>query len=87
MKKLQFSTSIHAPASIVYDIMLGLKSKSTYEQWTALFNPSSTYEGSWEKGSKIYFIGTGEDGSRGGMISEIAENISTKFVTIRQYGI
>lgn len=87
MKKLQFSTSIHAPASIVYDIMLGLKSKSTYEQWTALFNPTSTYEGSWEKGSKIYFIGTGEDGSRGGMISEIAENISTKFVSIRHYGI
>ena len=28
------------------------------EQWTALFNPRSTYDGRWNKGSKMLFIGT-----------------------------
>lgn len=66
--------------------MLGLTDKKTYEEWTAAFNPTSTFEGSWEKGSKMYFIGIGEDGKRGGMLSEIAENIPNKFVSIRHYG-
>src|SRR5690554_714472 len=87
MKKLQFKTDINAPAAKVYNIMLGLDDKATYEAWTAEFNPTSTYEGSWEKGSKIYFIGTGEEGEKGGMVVEIAENIPNKFVSIRSYGI
>jgi hypothetical protein len=49
MQKLQFKVSIAAPATKIYDTMLGLTSKATYEQWTALFNPTSTYEGSWDK--------------------------------------
>lgn len=54
MKKLQFKININAPLSKVFDCMLGLSNKSTYEQWTAMFNPTSTYEGSWEKGCKFY---------------------------------
>lgn len=87
MKKLQFKTDINAPAAKVYNIMLGLDDKVTYEAWTAEFNPTSTYEGSWEKGAKILFIGTGEDGEKGGMVAEIAENIPNKFVSIRSYGV
>ena len=60
MQKLQFTVSIDAPVTRVYDVMLGINSKSTYEQWTALFNPTSTYEGSWDKGNKILFIGVDE---------------------------
>ena len=75
MKKLQFRVSIHAPVTKVYDLMLGIKSRSTYEQWTSLFNPTSTYEGSWDKGNKILFIGVDEKGEKGGMVSRIAENI------------
>jgi hypothetical protein len=45
MQKLQFKIVIHATAQTVYETMLGLKNKSTYEQWTAAFNPTSTYEG------------------------------------------
>jgi hypothetical protein len=48
MKKLDFNTTINARVSKIYDCMLGINNKSTYEQWTALFNPTSTYEGSWE---------------------------------------
>ena len=87
MKKVQFKTDIHAPAARVYDAMLGLSDIKTYEQWTAEFNPGSTYEGSWDKGSKILFVGTGENGGKGGMVAEIAENIPGRFVSIRHYGI
>ncbi len=87
MKKLQFKININAPAAKVYDFMLGLSSKSTYEQWTSLFNPTSTYEGSWDKGIKILFIGVDEKGEKGGMVSEIADNIPDRFVSIRHYGL
>lgn len=87
MKKLQYTINIKASAEKVYNAMLGINNIKNYEQWTAEFNPTSTYEGTWEKGSKMYFIGTGEDGKRGGMVSEIEENIPNKFVSIRHYGL
>lgn len=86
MKKIQFKKEINASAQKVYEVMLGLKDKSTYEYWTAAFNPTSTYEGSWDKGSKILFVGQDENGKRGGMISEIVENHPAVFVSIRHYG-
>ena len=88
MKKLQFKIVIKAPVSDVYSTMLGLKDKATYEAWTVEFNPTSTFEGSWEKGAKIYFIGIDpETREKGGMVSEIAENIPNKFVSVRHLGI
>jgi len=86
MEKIHFSVSIEAPVEKVYETMLGLRDKSTYEQWTYLFNPTSSFEGSWDKGSKMMFIGIDSNGEKGGMISEIAENIPNKFVSIRHYG-
>ena len=67
--------------------MLGMNNKSTYEQWTSLFNPTSSYEGSWDKGSKILFVGVDEKGERGGMVSRIAENKANRFVSIQHYGL
>ena len=87
MEKLQFKKEINAPASKVFDVMLGITNKTTYEQWTALFNPTSTYEGSWTKGSKILFVGTDDKGETGGMVSEIFDNIHNKFISIRHYGL
>jgi hypothetical protein len=87
MKKLQFKVSILAPANRVYDVMLGISNKSTYEQWTALFNPTSTFEGSWEKETKILFLGVDEQGVQGGMISKIVDNIPNRFVSIQHYGL
>jgi len=87
MKKIKFTQNIQASAGKVYDVMLGLTDKATYEQWTALFNPTSTYEGNWNKGSKIHFLGTDDKGEKGGMVSEIAENIPNRFVSIRHYGL
>lgn len=87
MDKLQFTVNINAAAAKVYNFMLGLDRKSTYEQWTALFNPTSTYEGSWDKGSKILFIGTDEKGEKGGLVSRIVENIPNRFVSTQHYGL
>lgn len=87
MKKLQYSVNINAPAAKVYDLMLGLGNKSTYEQWTALFNPTSSYEGNWQKGTKILFVGVDEKGEKGGMVSRIADNIPNIFVSIQHYGL
>ena len=87
MKKLQFSIKVNAPVSNVYEAMLGLKSKSTYEQWTSQFNPTSTYDGNWNKGSKILFVGTDEKGEKGGMVSEVVENIPDQYVSVRHYGL
>lgn len=87
MKKLKYTIDIKASAERVYNTMLGLNNIKNYEEWTAAFNPTSTYEGNWEKGSKMLFIGTGENGERGGMISKIEENIPNKFVSIRHYGL
>ena len=87
MKKLQFTVDIKAPAARVYDVMLGISDKATYEQWTVSFNPTSTYEGSWDKGHKMLFIGVDEKGEKGGMVSRIAENIPNRFVSIQHYGL
>lgn len=87
MEKLQFKVIINAPVTEVYDSMLGISGKSTYEEWTSLFNPTSTYEGSWDKGNKILFIGVDEKGEKGGMVSRIAENILNRFVSIQHYGV
>lgn len=84
MKKLFYKTQINAPASKVFDTMLG---RETYKQWTAAFNPTSDFDGGWNKGDKIYFTGINEEGKREGMVAEIAENIPNKYISIRHYGI
>ena len=83
LRTLHFSIDIQAPAGKVFDTML---SHGTYEQWTAVFNPTSTFEGSWDKGSEIRFLGTDANGNVGGMISRIREHIPNSFVSIEHIG-
>lgn len=76
MQTLTFSTTINAPVAHVWNCMLD---KPTYEEWTKVFDASSSYEGSWEQGASIKFwSSTGE-----GMIAEIAESRPNEFVSIR----
>ncbi|WP_121356103.1 SRPBCC family protein [Flavisolibacter nicotianae] len=81
---LHFEISIDAPIATVYTTMLDERS---YREWTAEFCPTSYFKGSWEKGSKILFIGVSEDGKQGGMVSRIRENIPNEFVSIEHLGI
>lgn len=86
MKKLNYTIDIQASPKHVYTTMLGLEDKSTYEQWTAAFNPTSTFEGTWAEGSKMLFVGTDEEGNRSGMLSRIVKNIPGEYVSIQHYG-
>jgi uncharacterized protein YndB with AHSA1/START domain len=81
---LHFDILIDAPVNKVYTRMIEDK---YYREWTSVFNETSKYEGSWEKGSKILFIGTDENGNKGGMVSHIRENIRDKFISIEHQGI
>lgn len=83
-QSLHFETLIDAPADVVFKKML---EKATYEEWTKSFSPSSTFEGSWEKGSKINFTGEDDQGNKGGMVSQIRENIPNKFISIEHLGV
>lgn len=87
MKKLTYTIEINASATKAYNYMLGLENKKTYESWTAEFNPTSTYTGSWDKGSRIDFTGIDEEGNLGGMMGKIAENTPNEFVSIQYLGI
>lgn len=84
MQKKNYKVSIQAPAAKVFHTMLD---KATYKQWTSAFNPSSDFEGGWNKGDKICFIGVSKEGKKGGMVAEIAEHIPNRFISIRHYGI
>ncbi len=78
-EKMHFEIMIQAPIQKVWDTMLN---KESYEKWTTIFDPNSSYEGSWEKGSKMTFLGT----AGFGMVSEIAENIPYQYISIKHVG-
>lgn len=83
MKKLNYQIDIQAPKGMVFEKMIG---KDTFKLWTAEFNPTSDFEGSWNKGDKILFTGEHE-GKKGGMVAEIAENIPNQYISIRHLGV
>lgn len=83
LRTLIFSISIKAPVSKVYKTMLG---EEGYKQWTSVFNASSHFSGSWEKGADIQFLGCDDEGKMGGMVSKIRENIPNRFVSIEHVG-
>jgi uncharacterized protein YndB with AHSA1/START domain len=84
MVPVHFEITINASREKVYRTMLDEK---TYSEWTSEFNPTSQFDGSWEKGSKILFLGTDPEGDMGGMISRIEENIPNSFVSIKHVGV
>lgn len=76
MKKLHFIITIQAPRETVWDTMLA---PDTYRQWTAAFSEGSYYEGSWEEGSPILFLGPSGEG----MKAVVAENRHLQRLSIR----
>jgi len=78
-KRIQFTTTIQAPASVIWRHITDLES---YKQWTAPFAEGSCFQGSWEQGDKIKFLAPSGDG----MLSEIAESRAHAFISIRHLG-
>lgn len=83
MEKIHFDIDIKAPAATVFNAVVD---KRLFEEWTAEFNPTSTYEGGWNKNDKILFVGTTKEGKREGMVSKIKENIPHKQISIQHLG-
>jgi uncharacterized protein YndB with AHSA1/START domain len=81
---LHFEVNINCNAEKVFKT---ITDPGTFREWTTEFNPSSHYEGSWEKGSRIKFLGTNQNGVTEGMISRIREIIPNKFISIEHIGI
>jgi len=82
MANLNYTIDIEAPKQKVWQVMLEL---DTYKEWTGAFHPGSTYEGSWDKGSKIKFVSE-DDRKLSGIFSQIAENIPYEYVSIEHLG-
>lgn len=83
MQKLHFETFIQASREKVWETMLEPK---TYTKWTSIFNVGSKYEGGWNTGDDIRFIGPEEDGTVSGMIGKIKESRKPEFVSIQYTG-
>ena len=86
MKQQKYTVLINAPREKVWRIML---EDATYRQWTSAFNPGGSYfEGSWEQGSEIRFLGPHpETGQVGGMYARIHESRPHEYVSIEHLGI
>lgn len=84
MNKLHLEILINAPKEKIWSI---ITQPELYKEWASAFSEGSMFEGSWEKGSKIRFLGPDENGVMGGMSSEIAENRPYDFISIHHVGI
>ena len=82
MENLRFSVDVDAPVQHVWNVMLDL---DTYQQWTSVFG-GSTYEGGWNEGDEIRFLGSDDDGTVSGLFGVIEENRPQEFVSIRYLG-
>lgn len=79
LKRFQLSINIAAPASKVYQMLVG---RDSYQQWTSAFGDGLYFEGSWQKGQRMRFL-TPEGH---GVVSEVAENRPNEFLSIRHLG-
>jgi uncharacterized protein YndB with AHSA1/START domain len=84
MQQIRFAIDIDAPRDKVWNTAL---QDATYRQWTTEFNPrGSWFDGDWNQGSKILFLGPGEDGKIGGMVSRIHTSRPYEFLSIEHLG-
>lgn len=84
MERLEFTTEINAPVEKVFNTMLA---PETYKQWTAVFSPTSDYEGEWAQDAKIMFTMLDNDGKRGGMVGIVEQYVPNKVVSVRFIGV
>ncbi len=79
MKKIRFSTTIHASKEKVWE---QLWSDESYRKWTAAFMEGSYAESDWNEGSKILFLTPKRDG----MFGIIEKKIPNEQITFKYYG-
>jgi hypothetical protein len=79
--ELNYEIVINADVQKVWNTTFYLP---TYEQWTSIFDPSSTYIGNFDKGSEIK--NTSKD-NKGGMVGIVTENTPYDLVAIQYTGV
>lgn len=79
VKRVQFTMAIAAPPAVVWR---HVTDPDSYRRWTSVFAEGSRFEGSWEPGATIRFLGPSGDG----MVAEIAESRPNEFISIRHLG-
>jgi uncharacterized protein YndB with AHSA1/START domain len=84
MENLRFSVEVAAPAQHVWNVMLDL---DTYREWAGAFHEGSTYQGGWNEGDEIHFIGPNDDGTASGLVGIIVKNRPHELVSIRYLGV
>lgn len=80
MKKMRFTSLVAARPQVVWEVMLG---PETYRDWTTEFAEGSYFEGSWDEGAKIRFLGP--DGQ--GMVARIAQSRPHESLSIEHLGV
>jgi uncharacterized protein YndB with AHSA1/START domain len=83
MRRLTFRIEIDAPRSRVWSAMLD---DATYRDWCSEFSPGSHFEGDWGEGSRIRFVGPGENGD-GGIVSRVRANRLHEYVELEHIGV
>ena len=83
METKTYTIEIAAPVRVVWHRMLD---DVPYRAWTGEFQPGSHYEGSWELGSDIRFLGPDQDGDEGGLVGRIVESVPYERVSIEYLG-
>ncbi len=83
MHTINHSIGIAAPRERVAQVMLALP---TYEQWTKVFDPTSSYEGDWSEGSVMKFVSTDPATKQiQGMVARVREHRPAEHVSIEHY--
>ncbi len=77
--RLHFEVTINARLETVYK---ALTSDAGFREWTSVFGPKSHFEGTWEKGSRMLFLGEDKEGKTEGMVCLIRENIPNRYISI-----
>jgi uncharacterized protein YndB with AHSA1/START domain len=81
MKKLEYKTEINAKPEKVWKTML---EKQTYDEWVAAGWPGATYDGKWEKGARIRFLGAD---NQGGTIAEVTDLKKPEYIKAKHVAI
>ena len=79
MNKCHYSSTISAPRSTVWHVLLD---DETYRKWTAVFAEGSYFEGDWKVDSTIRFLTPEKDG----MVGVFAENRKHEYLSIKHLG-
>jgi len=83
VKTLNLEISINTTPENVWDSVVN---KTKYNRWTSAFQETSHFEGGWNKGDKIKFLGFNAEGQKMGMVSEIAESRFPEYISIKHLG-